>query len=75
MLEAAAREAAFTVAEGAALPPLGEMAGSTIEGRLARKVKARGSAKKKTARTKKTQAATTAGKSRARRTATAGRKG
>jgi WS/DGAT/MGAT family acyltransferase len=75
MKEAAAREAAFTVAEGAALPPLGEKAGSTIEGRLARKVKARGSAQKKAVRTKKAKAATTVGKRRARKTATAERKG
>ena len=75
MKEAAAREAAFTVAEGAALPPLGEKAGSTIEGRLARKVKARGSAQKKAVRTRKAKAATTVGKRRGRRTATAERKG
>jgi hypothetical protein len=74
MLEAAAREAAFTVAEGAALPPLRGRKGVTTNGRLARKGKARGSAQQKAVRTKKAKAATTVGKRRARKTATAERK-
>jgi hypothetical protein len=73
MKEAAAREAAFTVAEGAALAPVGIDGDATIEGKLARKLKRRGAGTKSAARTKKAKAP--AGKRRVRKAGTRERRG
>jgi WS/DGAT/MGAT family acyltransferase len=73
MKEAAAREAAFTVAEGAALAPVGGDGDSTLEGKLARKPRRRGAGKKSVVRMKKGKAP--AGKRRVRKSVTPERQG